>query len=137
MGSLTPAEEKRRDRLVPDGGNIVVARNTTMESISLSELDRGRMAPLGRNVGIPGRGMRLAGVSGPAQQMAPVGVGDAKRRSTVRPLLVEAVEFSPTLDPEMNVVTRRKTVSSGAGGIAPAVVADVPVPTEAGVTHCM
>ena len=105
-----------------------------MESISPSELDRGRMAPLGRNVCVPRRGMRPAGVSGLAQQMAPVGVWDAKRRSAVRPLSVEAVEFSPTLDPEMNVVTGRKTVSSGAGGIVLTVVANVPVPTEAGVT---
>ena len=78
--------------------------------------------------------MRPARVSGPAQQMAPVGVRDVKGRSVVRPLSVEVVEFSPTLDPEMNVLSGRKTVSSGAGGVAPAEVADVPVPTEAGVT---
>ena len=92
------------------------------------------MAPPGRNVGMPRRGMRPAGVSGPAQQMAPVGVRDVKGRSAVRPLSVEAVEFSPTLDPEMNVMSGRKTMSSGAGGVDPAVVADVPFPTEAGVT---
>ena len=62
-------------------------------------------------------GMRPAGVSGPAQQMAPAGVRDVKGRSSVRPLLVEAVEFSPTLDPEINVMSGRKTVSSGAGGL--------------------
>ena len=95
---------------------------------------RSRMAPLGPNVGVPRRGMRPAGVSGPAQQMAPVGVRDVKGRSAVRLLSVEAVEFSPTLDPEMNVMSGRKTVSSRAGGVAPAVVADVPIPTEAGVT---
>ena len=70
------------------------------------------MAPLGRNV----RGMRPAGVSGTVQQMAQVGVRDVKGRSAVRPLLVEVVEFSPTLDPEMNVMPGWKTVSSGAGG---------------------
>ena len=34
----------------------------------------------------------------------------------------------------MKVMSGQKTMSSGAGGVAPAVVADVPVPTEAGVT---
>ena len=66
LGSLTPAEEKRRDHSVPDSSNRVVARDTTMEPTSPSELDRGRMAPLGHNVGMPRRGMRPAGVIGPA-----------------------------------------------------------------------
>ena len=127
-------EEKRCDRPVLDGVNRVVARNLTMESISRLERDGGRMAPLGRNKGVPRRGMRPAGVSGPAQQMAPVGVRNVKGRSAVRPLSVEVVEFSPTLDPEMKVMSGQKSVSSGPGGVAPAVVADVPVPTEAGVT---
>ena len=105
-----------------------------MESISRLERDGGHMAPLGRNEGVPRRGMRLAGVSGPAQQMAPVGVRNVKGSSAIRPLSVEAVEFSPTLDPEMKVMSGQKSVSSGAGGVAPALVADVPVPTEAGVT---
>ena len=49
---------------------------------------------------------------------------DVKGRSTVWPLSVEAVEFSPALVPERNVMSGRKTMSSGAGGVAPAVVAD-------------
>ena len=49
LGSLTPAEEKRRDCPVMDGVNRVVARYSMMESISRSERDWGRMAPLGRN----------------------------------------------------------------------------------------
>ena len=65
LGSLTPAEEKQRDRPVLDGVNRVVARNSMMESISRSEWDGVRMAPLGRNKGMPRRGMRPAGVSGP------------------------------------------------------------------------
>ena len=105
-----------------------------MESISRSERDGGRMAPLGRNKGVSRRGMRPAGVSGPPQQVAPVGVRNVKGRSAIRPLSVEAVEFSPTLDPERNVMSGQKTVSSGAGRVALAVVADVPAPTEAGVT---
>ena len=62
-----------------------------------------------------------------------MGVMDVKRKSAVRPLSVEAVEFSPTLGPEIDVMAGRETVSSGAGGVAPMVVADVPVPTGAGV----
>ena len=101
-----------------------------MEPSSPSELGRGRMAPLGRNVGVPQRGMRPAGVIGPARQVAPVGVLDVKRKSAVRPLSVEVVEFSPTLGPKIDVITGWATVSSGAGGVAPAVVAiaDVPCP---------
>ena len=78
--------------------------------------------------------MRPAGISGPARQVAPVRGNDVKGRSAVRPLLVEAVEFSPALVPEKNLISGRKTMSSGAGGVAPAVVADPPVPTVAGVT---
>ena len=77
--------------------------------------------------------MRPAGVIKPARQVAPVGVLDVKRKSAVRPLSVEAVEFSPTLGPKIDVITGRETVSSGAGGVASVVVADVPVPTGAGV----
>ena len=133
LWSFTHAEEKRRDRSVPDCSNMVVARDTTMEPSSPSELGRGRMAPLGRNVGMPQWGMQPAGVIGPARQVAPVGVLDVKRKSAVRPLSVEAVEFSPMLGPKIDVITGRETVSSGAGGVAPAVVADVPVPMGAGV----
>ena len=132
LGSLTPAEEKRRDRSVPDCSNMVVARDMTMEPSSPSELGRGRMAPLGRNVGVPQREMRPAGVIGPARQVAPVGVLYVKRKSAVRPLSAEAVELSPTLGPKIYVITGQETVSSGAGGVAPVVVADVPVLTGAG-----
>ena len=84
-----------------------------MESILHSERDGGHRAPLGRNVGAPRRGMRPAGVSGPARRMAPVGVRDVKGRSAVRPLSVEVVEFSPALVREKNVMSGRKTMSSG------------------------
>ena len=73
--------------------------------------------------------MRPAGISGPARRMAPVGVRDVKGRSAVRPLSVQAVEFSPTLVPERNETSGRKTMSSR---VAPAVVADLPLPTAEG-----
>ena len=58
---------------------------------------------------------------------------DAKGRSAVRPLSVEVVEFSPALVPEKNLISGRKTMSSGAGGVIPAVVADPPPPrTDSG-----
>ena len=134
LGSLTPAEEKRRDRAIPDSGSVGVAWNSTMESNLHSERDGGHMAPLGPTVGAPRLGMRPAGVSGPARRMAPVGVRDVKGRSAVRPLSVEVVEFSAALVPENNVKFGRKTMSSEAGGVAPAVVADPPVPTAVGMT---
>ena len=96
---------------------MVVARDTTMDPSSPSELGRGRMAPLGRNVGVPQRGMRPAGVIGPARQVAPVGVLDVKRKSAVRPLSAEAIELPPTLGPKIDVITGQETMSSGAGVI--------------------
>ena len=78
--------------------------------------------------------MRPAGISGPARRVTTERGNDAKRRSAVRPLSVEAVEFSPALVPEKKLISGRKTMSSGAGGVVPAVVADPPVPTAAGVT---
>ena len=105
---------------------MVVARDTTMVPPLPSELGRGRMAPLGRNVGVLQRGMRPAGVIGPARQVAPVGVLDVKRKSAVWPLSAEAVEFSPMMGHKIDVIAGQETVSSGAGGVAPAVVADVP-----------
>ena len=48
--------------------------------------------------------------------------------------VVEAMEFSPALVPEQNSISGRKTMSIGASGVVPAVVADPSVPTAAGVT---
>ena len=59
--------------------------------------------------------MRPAGNSGPARRVTPGRGNDATRKSTVRPLSVEAVEFSPALVPEQNLLSGRKTMSSGAG----------------------
>ena len=72
---------------------MVVARDTTMVPPLPSVLGRGRMTPLGRSVGVLQRGMRPAGVIGPARQVAPVGIRN--RKFAVGPL--SAVEFSPTL----------------------------------------
>ena len=130
LGSLTPAEEKRRERSAPDSSSMVAARNTMMGSTSPSELGRGQVVPLGRSMGVPQRGMRPAGVVGPSQQVAPVSVLDVKGNSAIRPLSAEAVEFSPTPGPRTDVMAGRE---SRAGGVAPAVVADFPGPTGAGV----
>ena len=111
----------------PDSGSAVVARNSTLDPILYSRRDGSHRAPLGRNVSPLRWGMRPAGISGPARRMAPVGGSDVKGSSAVRPLSVEAVA-------EKNVMPGRKTMSSGAGGVTPVVVADPPVPTTAGVT---
>ena len=68
--------------------------------------------------------MRPAGDSGSARRVTPAGGNDAMRRSAIRPLSVEAAEFSPALVPEQNVRSGRKTMSSGTGGIVPTVVAE-------------
>ena len=94
-----------------------------------SDLGRSRMAPLGRNVGVLQRGMRPAGVIRPARQVAPVGVHNVKRKSAVRPLSAEVVEFSPTMGHKIDVITGQETVSSGAcpdgGGVRFSTVAEV------------
>ena len=117
LGSLTPAGKNRRNRAIPDSGSAVVAWNSTLDPILRSKRDGSHRAPLGCNVSAPRRGMRPAGISGPARRMAPVGGSDVKGSSAIRPLSVEVVEFSPALVPEKNVMSGRKTMSSGAGGI--------------------
>ena len=131
MGSLTPAEKNRRDRAIPDRASVVVQQNANLDPLWRPERDQ---TPLGCNVRALRRGMRPAGISGTARRMAPVRGNDAKGRYVVRPLSVEAVEFSPVLVPENSLIFGWKTMSSGAGGVIPAVVADPPIPTAAGVT---
>ena len=75
--------------------------------------------------------MRPAGEIGPARHLNPVDILGVKSQSAVRPLSVEAVEFSPALEPQTVVIAGRQTVSSDA--VAPVVIADVPAPTSAGV----
>ena len=133
LGSLDPAEEKRRDRAIPGSDSVVVERNSAVDPIVRSERDGGLRAPLGRKIGAARRGMRPAGISGPARRVAPVHGSDVKVSSAVRPLSAEAVEFSPALVPEKEMKSGRKTKSSGASGVAPAVVADPPVSTAVGV----
>ena len=70
------------------------------------------------------RGMQPAGTNGPARRVAPVKGNDEKGRSAIQPLSIEVVEFSPALVPENNLVSGWKTMSSGAGGVVRAVVAD-------------
>ena len=72
--------------------------------------------------------MRPAGNSGSPRRVTPGRGHDATRRSAIRPLSVEAVEFSPALAPEHNLLSGWKTMSSGAGGVVPTVVAEPPPP---------
>ena len=89
------------------------------------------MGPLERYIGVLHRGMRPAGEIGPARQLDPVDVLGVKSQSAIRPLSVEAVEFSPALEPQTVVIAGWQTVSSDA--VAPVVVAVVPAPMSAGV----
>ena len=123
-GASLRLKKNRRDRAIPDRDSVVVEQNSNLDLIWRTERDGSHRAPLGRNVSAPRRGMRLAGISGPARSVAPARGNDVKGRSAVRPLSVEVVELSPALVPVNNLISGRKTMSSGAGGIAPAVVAD-------------
>ena len=97
------------------------------------EMGRGQTVPLGCSMGVSQRGMRPAGAVRPSWQKAPVGVVDVRENPAVRPLSAEAVEFSPTLGPQTGVTAGLVDMSSSAGLVAPAVVADLPVPAVPGV----
>ena len=103
LGSLSPAEGRRRERPVPDNSRDVLAKDTPKVPTSPLEMGRGQAVPLGRSVGVSQRGMRPAGAVRPSQQNAPVGVLDVRENPAVRPLSAEAVEFSPTLGPRTGV----------------------------------
>ena len=123
LWSLTPAEKDRRDRAVQNRA-AVVYKDSKLDPLCHPEWDGSHRAPLGRCVRAPRRRMRPAGDGGSARWVTPAGGNDAMKRAAVRPLLVEAVEFSPALAPEQNVRSGRKTMSSGTGGIIPTVVVD-------------
>ena len=76
--------------------------------------------------------MRPAGDGGSARRVTPAGRNDAMKKSAVRPLSVEAVEFSAAPEPEQNVRSGRKTMSSGTGGSSPTLVVEPPLPTAGG-----
>ena len=133
MGSLSTAEEGRRERPVPDNSRDVLAKDTSKVPTSPLEMGRGQAVPLERSVGVSQRGMRAAGVVRPSRQKAPVGVLDVRENPAMRPLSAEAVEFSPTLGPRTGVKDGLVDMSSRAGIVAPAVVADLPIPAVAGV----
>ena len=61
------------------------------------------------------------------RQESPVGVLDVRGNSAIRPLSAAALEFSPTLGPQTGVTAGLVNVSSRAGIVAPAVVANFPV----------
>ena len=132
LGSLTPAEKDRRDRPVPDRAPSMVDRNSNLDPLECPEGDGSHPAPLGRSVKTPRRRMRPAGNSGSARRGTPDRKNDTTRRSAVRPLSVEAVEFSPALAPEQKLLSGRKTRSSRTGGVVPSVVAEPPPPTDSG-----
>ena len=119
LGNLTPAEKDHRDRAVQNRAAVVVDTHSNLDPLCPPEWDGSHLAPLGSGVRAPRRRMRPAGDSGSARRVTPYTGNDAMRRSTVRPLLVEAAEFSPAPAPEQNVRSGRKTMSSGTGGIVP------------------
>ena len=114
---------------LPDRAPAMVDKNSNLDPLWRPEWDGSHQAPLGRFVKAPRRRMRPAGNSGSARRVTPGRGTDAMRRSAIQPLSVEAVGFSPALAPEQNLLSGRKTMSSGAGGVVPTVVAEPPPPT--------
>ena len=106
----------------------MVDMNSNLDPLGRPEGDGSHPAPLGRFVKTPRWRMRPAGNSGSARRGTPGRRNDTTRRSAVRPLSVEAVEFSPALAPEQKLLSGWKTRSSGAGGVVPSVVAEPPPP---------
>ena len=117
LGSLTPAENDRRNHAVPDRASAVV------ETKSGSLGAQSKSTP---TANAAGRKQRV-GATGDVRQG-----NDATRRSAIRPLSVEVVEFSPVLAPEQNLLSVRKTMSSGTVAVIPTVVAEPPLPTAGG-----
>ena len=87
-------------------------KNANLDRLWHLERDESHRTPLGRNVRAPRRGMRPVGISGSARRVAPVRGNDAKGRSAVWPLSVEAVGFSPALVSENSLLSGRKTMSN-------------------------
>ena len=125
LGSLNPAEKARRDRAVLDHAPAMVDRNSNLDPIECPEGDESHPAPLGRSVKTPRQPMRPAGNSGSARRGTPDRRNYTMRRSSVRPLSVEAVELSLALAPEQKLENRRSSsvgsrrappTDSGGGG---------------------
>ena len=95
-------KKNRRDCAIPDCASVVVEQNSNLDPLGRPERDGSHQAPLGRKVRAPRRRMRPAGISGPARRVTTERGNHAKRKSAVRPLSVEAVEFSPALVLEQN-----------------------------------
>ena len=131
LGSLTPAEKDRRDCAVQIRA-VVVDKDSKMDPLCHPEWDGSHRAPLGRLIKAPRRRMRPAGDGGSARRVTPAGRNDARKKSAVRPLSVEAVEFSLAPAPEQNARSGWKTKSSRTGGISPTVVVEPPLPTAGG-----
>ena len=125
LGSLTPAEKDRRDRAVQNCA-AVVDKDSEMDPLCRSEGGGSHRAPVGRLIKAPRRRMRPAGNGGSARRMTPAGRNDAKKKSAARPVLAEAVEFSPAPAPKRNEQAGRKTKCSRTAGISPTAVVDPP-----------
>ena len=97
LGSHSPASDGRREHPVPDDSGDVLAEDTSKVPTSPLEMGRGQMVPRGHRASVPYRGMRPAGVAGPALQETPVGVLDVRKKAAARPLSAGAATFSSTL----------------------------------------
>ena len=92
MGSLTPAEKDCRDRAGPDRAPAMVDRNSKLDLLGSPEGEGSHPAPFGCSVKPPDRW------------------NGTTRISSIQPLSVEAVEFSPALVPEQKLLYFRLIV---------------------------
>ena len=129
LGSLTPAEKDRSDRAVQSCA-VVVDKDSEMDPLCRSEGGGSHRAHLGRLIKAPRWRMRPAGNGGSARRMTPAGRNDARKKSAVRPISAEAVEFSPA--PEWNERVGWKTKSSRTAGISPTAVVEPPYQQQGG-----
>ena len=121
LGSLTTAEKDHSDRAVQSCA-AVVDKDSKVDPLCRPEWDGSHRAPLGAPTA------NAAGDGGSARRVTPAERNDAMKRSAIRPQSVEAVEFSPAPEPQQNVRSGRKTMSSGTGGISTTVVVEPPPP---------
>ena len=75
------ASDERHEYPVPDDSGDVLAEDKSKVPTSPLEMGRGQMVPRGRRASVPYRGMRPAGVAGPALKETQVGVLDVREKA--------------------------------------------------------
>ena len=119
LGSHANTDDGRCERPFPDDSGEVSENETAKVPISTLEMGGGPVVSQGREMGDPKWGMRPAGAGRSSPQKPVVDLSDVRGNAAVRPLSVEAAEFSPALGPWTRETTGTVALSSVAGAFGP------------------